>query len=59
MTPALLIARDCSIYWLNVWIAPVECVFDVIETELARRDGPAKSTASRTRRETTTGVLTC
>ncbi|WGD54632.1 hypothetical protein QA641_12370 [Bradyrhizobium sp. CB1650] len=37
MTPALLIARDCIIYWVNVWIAPVECVFDVIESELARR----------------------
>jgi hypothetical protein len=37
MTPALLIARDCIIYWVNVWTAPVECVFDVIESELARR----------------------
>ncbi|MGY3609794.1 MULTISPECIES: hypothetical protein [unclassified Bradyrhizobium] len=37
MTPPLLIARDCIIYWVNVWIAPVECVFDVIESELARR----------------------
>jgi hypothetical protein len=37
MTPALLIARNCIIYWVNVWIAPVECVFDVIESELARR----------------------
>jgi hypothetical protein len=37
MTPALLIARDCIIYWVNVWIAPVECVFDMIESELARR----------------------
>ncbi|SFP55803.1 hypothetical protein SAMN05216330_108127 [Bradyrhizobium sp. Ghvi] len=37
MTPALLIARDCIIYWVNVWIAPVEYVFDMIETELARR----------------------
>lgn len=37
MTPALLIARDCIIYWVNVWIAPVECVFDAIESELARR----------------------
>ncbi|MHC2336958.1 hypothetical protein [Bradyrhizobium sp. USDA 4454] len=37
MTLALLIARDCIIYWVNVWIAPVECVFDVIESELARR----------------------
>ncbi|MGX4768889.1 hypothetical protein ACWAUC_03665 [Bradyrhizobium guangdongense] len=37
MTPVLLIARGCIIYWVNVWIAPVECVFDAIETELARR----------------------
>ena len=37
MIPALLIARDCIIYWVNVWIAPVECVFNVIESELARR----------------------
>ncbi len=36
MTPVLLIARDCIIYWANVWIAPVGCVFDVIESELAR-----------------------
>ncbi|SPP93380.1 hypothetical protein [Bradyrhizobium vignae] len=26
MTPALLIARNCIIYWVNVWIARVECV---------------------------------
>lgn len=37
MTPALLIARDCIIYWVNVWIAPVEYVFDTIESELERR----------------------
>ncbi|MDF0493701.1 hypothetical protein [Bradyrhizobium yuanmingense] len=37
MTPALVIARDCIIYWVNVWIAPLECVFDAIESELARR----------------------
>ncbi|MGY8706782.1 hypothetical protein RAD16_13665 [Bradyrhizobium sp. 18BD] len=37
MTPALLIARDCITCWVNVWIAPVECVFEVIESELARR----------------------
>ncbi|UWU94855.1 hypothetical protein [Bradyrhizobium sp. CB1015] len=46
MTPALLIARDCIIYWVNVWIAPVECVFDVIESELARR-GVAAEEADR------------
>ncbi len=37
MTPALLFARGCIIYWVNVWLAPVECVFDVIESELVRR----------------------
>lgn len=37
MTPALLLARDCIIYWVNVWLAPVECVYDVIESELVRR----------------------
>jgi hypothetical protein len=37
MTPSLLFARVCIIYWVNVWIAPVECVFDVIECELERR----------------------
>ena len=37
MTPALLLARDCIICWVNVWLAPVECTFDMIESELARR----------------------
>ena len=37
MTPMLLLSRDCIIYWVNVWIAPVECVFDLIESELERR----------------------
>ncbi len=46
MTTALLIARDCIICWVNVWIAPVECVFDVIESELARR-GVASGDADR------------
>ncbi|RXT42909.1 hypothetical protein B5V03_24090 [Bradyrhizobium betae] len=45
MTPALLLARDCIIYWVNVWVAPVECVFDMIESELVRRgvalEGPS------------------
>ncbi|WP_167353992.1 hypothetical protein ACNJX9_13075 [Bradyrhizobium sp. DASA03076] len=40
MTPALLIARDCIICWVNAWIAPIEYVFDVIEAELARRGVP-------------------
>jgi uncharacterized membrane protein YkoI len=37
MTSALLLARDCIIYSVNVWLVPVECVFDMIESELARR----------------------
>ena len=37
MTPALLLARDCIIYWVKVWLAPVECAFDTIESELVRR----------------------
>lgn len=37
MTTALLLARGGIIYWVNVWLAPVECVFDMIESELARR----------------------
>jgi hypothetical protein len=37
MTPALLLARDSIIYWVNVWLAPVEYAFDAIESELLRR----------------------
>jgi hypothetical protein len=37
MTPALLFARDCIICWVNVWLAPVEYTFDMIESELERR----------------------
>lgn len=37
MTPALLLTRDCIIYWVNVWVAPIECAFDMIESELVRR----------------------
>ncbi|SFJ44877.1 hypothetical protein [Bradyrhizobium sp. Gha] len=37
MTPALLIARGCIIHWVNAWIAPVEYVFDMIDSELERR----------------------
>lgn len=37
MTPALLLARNSIIYWVNVWIVPVEWVFGMIESELARR----------------------
>ncbi|MDH6260444.1 hypothetical protein [Bradyrhizobium sp. BR13661] len=37
MTPMLLLSRHCIIYWVNVWIAPIECAFDLIESELERR----------------------
>jgi hypothetical protein len=37
MTSDLLLARDCIICWVNVWLAPVECMFDMIESELVRR----------------------
>ncbi|MFK4530476.1 hypothetical protein ABIF90_008457 [Bradyrhizobium japonicum] len=37
MTPALLLARECIIYSVNVWLAPVESMFDMIESELVRR----------------------
>lgn len=37
MTPALLLARDCNTYWVNVWLAPVECAFDMLESALVRR----------------------
>lgn len=37
MTPALLLARDCIICWVNVWLAPIEYAFDLIESELVRR----------------------
>jgi hypothetical protein len=38
MTSALLLARDCIIYSVNVWLVPVECAFNIIESELVRRD---------------------
>jgi hypothetical protein len=37
VTPALLLARDCIIWWVHVWLAPVEYAFDTIESELERR----------------------
>ena len=37
MTSALLLARDCIIYSVNVWLVPVECAFNMIEAELVRR----------------------
>ncbi|WP_407159456.1 hypothetical protein [Bradyrhizobium sp. STM 3557] len=36
MTP-LLLSRNCIICSVNVWLAPVECVFDLIEAALVRR----------------------
>ena len=41
MTSALLLARDCIVYSVNVWLVPVECAFNMIESELARRRNPA------------------
>jgi len=37
MTPALLYARAFIIEWVKIWLAPIECTFDVIEAELVRR----------------------
>jgi hypothetical protein len=37
MTPGLLLARDCIICWVTVWLAPVVSIFDMIESELVRR----------------------
>ena len=37
MTSALLLARDCIIYSVNVWLVPVECAFNIIESEVVRR----------------------
>jgi hypothetical protein len=37
MTPALILVRDCIIYSVNVWLVPVECAFNSIESELVRR----------------------
>ena len=37
MTSALLLARDCIVYSVNVWLVPVECAFNMIESELVRR----------------------
>ncbi|MCP3459577.1 hypothetical protein [Bradyrhizobium sp. CCGUVB23] len=37
MTSALLLVRDCIICGVTLWLAPVECVFDMIESELVRR----------------------
>lgn len=45
MTPALLLARDFIICWVNAWLAPVECAFDMIESELRQRRGRAMKQA--------------
>ena len=37
MTSALLLDRDCIIYSVNVWLVPVECAFNMIESEFVRR----------------------
>jgi hypothetical protein len=37
MTQGLLFARDSIIYWVTMWLAPVEPIFDMIESELVRR----------------------
>lgn len=37
MTQALLLVRDCIIYSVNVWLVPVECAFNLIESEFERR----------------------
>ena len=37
MTSALLLARDRIVYSVNVWLVPVECAFNMIESELVRR----------------------
>ena len=48
MTPALLLARDCIIYWVNVWVAPIGCAFDIIESELGRRGVDLEAVEQRT-----------
>ena len=37
MTSALLLVRDCIICGVTLWLAPVEYVFDMVESELVRR----------------------
>lgn len=41
MRPILLLARDCITYWMNVWVAPVEWAYDLIESELESEGSPA------------------
>jgi hypothetical protein len=37
MTSGLLLARECIVCWVAVCLAPVESIFDMIESELVRR----------------------
>ena len=37
MTTTLLVARDCIVYGVRLWLAPVERVFDMIEAKLVSR----------------------
>ena len=54
MTPALLLARDLIICWVEVSLVPVEFTFEMIEAELQRRgidlgiDADAASRANST-----------
>ena len=52
MTPALLLVRDCIIYSVNVWLIPVECAFNIIESELVRRGVQLYPAEQRTVRAT-------
>ena len=52
MTTVLLLSRHYIICWVNVWLAPVECVFDMIESELERRGIAPKSTVDPALRTT-------
>ena len=57
MTSALLLARDCIIYSVNVWLAPVECAFNMIESELMRRGSTFTRPNSPKVRATRTSML--
>jgi hypothetical protein len=37
MTSALLLARQCIIYWVTISLTPIEFTYDIIEAELQRR----------------------
>jgi hypothetical protein len=55
MTSALLLVRDCIIYSVNVWLVPVECAFDMIESELVRRGVDLDAVELRAARDTSQG----